>query len=229
MDAHKMGRFIAQQRGELGMTQAELAGKLHVTDKAVSRWERGVGFPDIHLLEPLAQALGVSLVELVQAQKAAEDAISMQEANNLVSDTIQFSDNGTVSQSIGAAILGLFGIIMLFLFQVLFANGSIVAYSVGSLVLGLVAWAAPIWQMTLARNSKPAIPGIISGSSALISLAIQFFYLAHKVNVGDFAAIEDTIRALCMVVVLFCATTLLLNFLMFCRSSKHKRRNSAAL
>lgn len=37
------------------MTQAELAGKIHVTDKAISRWERGLGFPDIQTLEPLAQ------------------------------------------------------------------------------------------------------------------------------------------------------------------------------
>ena len=41
MDAQRMGSFIAQRRKELGLTQAELAEKLHVTDKAVSRWERG--------------------------------------------------------------------------------------------------------------------------------------------------------------------------------------------
>lgn len=46
------------------MTQAELAGKIHVTDKAISRWERGLGFPDIQTLEPLAQALGISVLEL---------------------------------------------------------------------------------------------------------------------------------------------------------------------
>ena len=42
MDAKKIGSFIADQRKALGLTQAGLAGKLHVTDKAVSRWERGV-------------------------------------------------------------------------------------------------------------------------------------------------------------------------------------------
>lgn len=50
------------------MTQAELAEKLHVTDKAISRWERGVGFPDIKLLEPLAEALELTLTELLKCE-----------------------------------------------------------------------------------------------------------------------------------------------------------------
>ena len=47
MDAKKFGNFIAQARREQKLTQAQLAQRLHVTDKAVSRWERGLGFPDI--------------------------------------------------------------------------------------------------------------------------------------------------------------------------------------
>ena len=47
MEAKEFGRFIAGMRKEKKMTQAELAEKIHVTDKAVSRWERGLGFPDI--------------------------------------------------------------------------------------------------------------------------------------------------------------------------------------
>ena len=58
MDAKMFGAFLAQVRRAQGLTQAELAEQLHVTDKAVSRWERGVGLPDINTLEPLADALG---------------------------------------------------------------------------------------------------------------------------------------------------------------------------
>ena len=61
MDAKMFGAFLAQVRRAQGLTQAELAEQLHVTDKAVSRWERGVGLPDINTLEPLADALGLSL------------------------------------------------------------------------------------------------------------------------------------------------------------------------
>ena len=57
MDAKRFGAFISERRKEHHMTQADLAGKVGVTDKAVSRWERGLGFPDINTMEPLAEAL----------------------------------------------------------------------------------------------------------------------------------------------------------------------------
>lgn len=69
MDAQKFGTFIAQCRKEKHMTQTELAKKLMITDKAVSRWERGKGFPDISLLLPLASALDLSLTELMCSEK----------------------------------------------------------------------------------------------------------------------------------------------------------------
>ena len=69
MDAQKFGTFIAQCRKEKSMTQSELAAKIMVTDKTVSRWERGKGFPDINLLLPLAEALEVSVLELMHSER----------------------------------------------------------------------------------------------------------------------------------------------------------------
>ena len=69
MDAQKFGAFIAQCRKEKSMTQSELAAKIMVTDRAVSRWERGKGFPDINLLLPLAEALEVSVLELMHSER----------------------------------------------------------------------------------------------------------------------------------------------------------------
>lgn len=65
MDAYVTGETIKRLREARRMTQAELARKLDVGDKAVSKWETGKGLPDISLLEPLAAALGVSILELV--------------------------------------------------------------------------------------------------------------------------------------------------------------------
>lgn len=87
MEAEKFGAFVQQRRKELGMTQSELAEKLYVTAKAVSRWERGIGFPDIKLLQPLADALEITLVELMHSEKM-EKAISKEEASIMVTDTV---------------------------------------------------------------------------------------------------------------------------------------------
>lgn len=71
MDSHKTGRVIADRRAELALTQKQLAQRLHISDRTVSRWERGVGFPDLSLLEPLADALELSVVELLRGERIA--------------------------------------------------------------------------------------------------------------------------------------------------------------
>ncbi|MEY8320702.1 helix-turn-helix transcriptional regulator [Lachnospiraceae bacterium 46-61] len=69
MDNQKFGEFIASIRKERGWTQLELANKLNVTDKAISKWERGIGFPDLKMIEPLAKVLDVSIAEIMYAEK----------------------------------------------------------------------------------------------------------------------------------------------------------------
>ena len=68
MDHYVTGAAIRALREKQGMTQAELAEKLCVSDKAVSKWETGRGFPDVSLLEPLGKALHVSVPELLCGQ-----------------------------------------------------------------------------------------------------------------------------------------------------------------
>ena len=64
MNKERLGAFIAENRKALDMTQKDLAERLHITDRAVSKWERGQCAPDISLLESLAETLGVSILEL---------------------------------------------------------------------------------------------------------------------------------------------------------------------
>lgn len=65
MDAMKTGTFIAKKRRERNMSQRELAKYLHITDKAISKWERGLSFPDISILIPLSEVLCISLYDLL--------------------------------------------------------------------------------------------------------------------------------------------------------------------
>ena len=69
MDAVKTGCLIAERRKQLNMTQKELAQKLHVSAQAVSKWERGLSFPDIALLEPLAQQLDLTVSEVLSGSR----------------------------------------------------------------------------------------------------------------------------------------------------------------
>ena len=69
MDPTKTGALIQALRKERNMTQKDLAEHLHITDRAVSKWERGLCAPDISLLEPLADILGISILELIQGER----------------------------------------------------------------------------------------------------------------------------------------------------------------
>lgn len=82
MNTDKIGKFIASKRKEKNMTQKELASKLGVTDRAVSKWERGVGCPDISLLEELSKVLEVSIVDLLNGE-------NMEKTNILERDLIE--------------------------------------------------------------------------------------------------------------------------------------------
>lgn len=91
MDVKKFGSFIASVRKEQQMTQAELAQKLQVTDKAVSKWERGLGFPDINTIEPLADALGVSVLEIMKSEKIPEQEVSAVVASDALMDAFELA------------------------------------------------------------------------------------------------------------------------------------------
>ena len=73
MEKEKIGKYIRKKRIEKGMTQQQLAEKIQVTEKAVSRWETGRGVPDISLLEPLAEELHVSVTELLNGEEQVQE------------------------------------------------------------------------------------------------------------------------------------------------------------
>ena len=69
MNKEIFGGFIADLRRVAGMTQKQVADRLHVTDRAVSKWERGLSYPDVTLMEPLAVVLGVGVEELLTCRR----------------------------------------------------------------------------------------------------------------------------------------------------------------
>lgn len=74
------------------MTQQELEDKLHLINKAISKWERGLRFPDIGMLQDIGEILEVSALELLNGERNAEINISSEVANRIVEDTLKHSD-----------------------------------------------------------------------------------------------------------------------------------------
>lgn len=121
MNAKKFGSFLAALRKEQDMTQAELASKLQVTDKAVSRWERGIGLPDISMLEPLSEALHITVLELLRSEKMNEQELTPEDVSETVIETIKIATEQKKSLinrllAIGAGVIGVLAIPVLALF-----------------------------------------------------------------------------------------------------------------
>lgn len=94
MDKEQLGSFISQLRKEQNITQKELADILGVTDKAVSKWERGLSFPDISLLEPIAAAFDVSIPELLQGKRfPKKEPVSVAEVEKVLDDSLHIFDS----------------------------------------------------------------------------------------------------------------------------------------
>lgn len=78
MDSKLTGKIIQQKRNELGLTQIQLAQKLNVSNRTISKWEKGDGYPDITLLEDISNIFGISIDELLTG-KAKENDVDIKE------------------------------------------------------------------------------------------------------------------------------------------------------
>lgn len=121
IDKENFGSFVAALRKEKGFTQKELAQRLYISDKAVSKWETGASIPDTALLVPLAELLGVSVTELLLCQRMEpEEPMEQTQVEAIVQTAISLSDEKTPRawQSpgpwpavfLGAAVLGGLGL-----------------------------------------------------------------------------------------------------------------------
>lgn len=109
MDSKKIGTFIAVLRKEKCMTQRELADQLNITDKAISKWETGEGFPEITIIPALAEILGVSVDELFKGER--QEAVNIQARTTAQADYLLnaalLKFNNTYMVSIALTALGL--------------------------------------------------------------------------------------------------------------------------
>lgn len=98
LDKEKFGEFVSKLRKEQGMTQKELAEKLFVSDKAVSKWERGQSLPDITMLNPLADALGVTAAELLNCGKIEGEKVDASQVDEIVEKAIELNKEPDIAK-----------------------------------------------------------------------------------------------------------------------------------
>lgn len=109
MNPYVTGTMIKRLRENKNITQQQLADALHVSDKAVSKWETGRGYPDIALIEPLSAALGVSVIELF----AGENVTNTNRSSNMLRTRFYVCPLcGNVIQSTGEAVVSCCGIVL---------------------------------------------------------------------------------------------------------------------
>ena len=84
MDQIKIGRFIADERKRKGYTQKQLSEKLEISDKTISKWERGNGFPEVSLLLPLCNELEITVNELLSGERVSEEDYRKKAEENMV-------------------------------------------------------------------------------------------------------------------------------------------------
>ena len=84
MDQIKIGKFIADERKRKGYTQKQLSEKLDISDKTISKWERGNGFPEVSLLLPLCNELEITVNELLSGERVSEDDYRKKAEENMV-------------------------------------------------------------------------------------------------------------------------------------------------
>ena len=97
MDIEKISNIIKTKRKEKGLTQEELASKINVTEKAISRWETGRGTPDISLLVPLSEELGISVSEILKGKEDKKEDKNIKEIVSYIDKTKKEKDNRVIT------------------------------------------------------------------------------------------------------------------------------------
>jgi transcriptional regulator with XRE-family HTH domain len=180
MDVKKIGEFIAYNRKNKGLTQEQLGEKLGVSNKTVSRWENGNYMPDLSLLKPLSEALGITLNELLSGEKIEEENVVETSEKSLI-NTIDYTKYKIDSEhkKISIVLMAL-GIILSFAAFTIFDVESswCSLYS----ILGIIIFVIGVFREL---KNKKLWKRIIVSISVFISV-LAIFFITDYIGVAEF-------------------------------------------
>ena len=170
MDLKKVGAFISSSRKEKNMTQKELADKIGVTDKAVSRWETGRGFPDVSILKSLSEVLGMSIAEIVNGEKNTPEKAN-ENADSALLEALNYSKR--MSRKVVGIVLSLFGAGFI-LFPLLFSGhtGFPFIYLIGVPLLVIAIILLSMKQTSFRKGRFVKLSKRLSGGISLFTLLV---------------------------------------------------------
>lgn len=178
MNIEQFGAYITEKRKERNMTQKDLAEKLNVTPKAVSRWERCIGYPDIENIEALASALGVSVLNLFACSDTDEN-IEADDIMKLVHDSVEIErKNSRIKEKTVSGIVVAVTLLTGFLFYAGGFGNTGGSVFFGSLSSGIVVSLFYLFSEEDVRNRK--IYGCILTAFTVTVIGILLFVIRTK-------------------------------------------------
>lgn len=182
-EPQKIGRFILELRKSHQMTQKELAERLNITDKAVSKWERGLSCPDISLLSSIAEIFGISTGELLNGERNPSGPEEAVEAG--VSHALQYA--GKAAQSRAASVRNICSMV----FSLLLLTGAAVCIICDLAISGRLTWSLfPISSILFAWLVLfPVVKwggrGVWGTLTALTLLIVPFLWVLDRLTPTD--------------------------------------------
>lgn len=178
MDKNKLGKFIVLLRKEKGMTQVELADKLHVSNKTISKWETGRGMPDVDMIISLSDALDVSVIELMKQERIDDYAtFTKEKVSEEITNSMEYMKrrketmNEKISDFMG---IGLSFIIFYLVFLMLCLVANPIYFL--SPILGVIFLIKGIWNLEAGKTyaSTFTIAMMFLSAQYIINILIEW-------------------------------------------------------
>jgi transcriptional regulator with XRE-family HTH domain len=207
MDSKRIGTFIAQLRKEQGYTQTALAEKLNISNRTISKWENGDGMPDINILLDLAKSLGVTVDELLNAEKKevadfkVTEIESKEKNNNLFQIIYIISFFLAIFGSILGVITEAYNI---WAFDIIFYNHweiIFVALSLFSIVLSALCFSIGIIRLKLTYN-KNEIVRIASKRGFYLAVILSLMPISFVIRLFDVSRFGAYVKIFSFVIIL---------------------------
>ncbi len=217
MSQIEIGKFIAKCRKEKKITQAQLAEKLNITDRAVSKWETGKSMPDSAIMLELCQLLGITVNELLNGEKMNMDSLEKKADENLIGLKKKIDNN--IAKNIIISVL----------FSVILFIGILVCVICDIAVSGSLSW-SPIPITSIIFVWLISFPGIMFGKKGIIKSLISLsVFVVPYIYLLSYLIKIKTVFEIGSVMAIASVAFLWLIFTVFCRIGKTRKLFSLGL